>query len=394
MAETTGKKPRHGKDQPEAAGSLKAERTDGGIVLKFAGRWDIATVSKLDHSLRDYAIPSGGGVTLDLGGVTALDSSGAWAIYRLWKRLRDEGRSVAIAGGKDAHRALIDRLEKDLEREPGKDTHRRRQNPVLHSLDELGANTLRAWSEAQDLLSFFGTIVIGIVRSIVQPQRIRWTATVNQIERVGLNALPIVGLLSFLIGVVLAYQGIDQLRAFGAEVFTVNLAGLSILREIGILITAILVAGRSGSAFTAQIGTMRIREEIDAIRTLGLDPLDVLVLPRILALTIAMPLLGFYADIVGLFGAAVATMAILDMPPQQFLQQLRENVPIRHFWVGLAKAPVFGFIIAMVGCRYGLKVKGSADAVGRRTTQSVVESIFLVIVFDAIFSILYSRLGI
>lgn len=394
MAETAATKAERGKGQPEAAGSLKAERADGGVVLKFAGRWDIATVSKLDQSLRDYSIPAEGNATFDLGEVTALDSSGAWAIYRLWKRLRDDGRSIEITGGKDAHRALIDRLERELDKKPDKDTRKQRQNPVLHSLEELGANTLRAWSEAKDLLSFFGMIIVGIFRSLAQPRRIRWTATINQIERVGLNALPIVGLLSFLIGVVLAYQGIDQLRAFGAEVFTVNLAGLSILREIGILITAILVAGRSGSAFTAQIGTMRIREEVDAIRTLGLDPMDVLVLPRIIALTLTMPLLGFYADIVGLFGAAVATMAILEMPPQQFLQQLQENVPIRHFWVGLAKAPVFGFIIAMVGCRYGLKVKGSADAVGRRTTQSVVESIFLVIVFDAIFSILYSRLGI
>lgn len=394
MAEKTSEKRADGEDQPEAAGSLKPERTDNGVVLKFAGRWDIATVAKLDQSLRDYAIPTEGDAKFDLSEVTALDSSGAWAIYRLWKKLRDGGRSVEITGGKDAHKALIERLEKELGKEPGKGAKRRHPNPIAHALDELGSNTMRAWSEAQDLLGFFGMIIVGIARSVVQPKRIRWTATVNQIERVGFNALPIVGLLSFLIGVVLAYQGIDQLRAFGAEVFTVNLAGLSILREIGILITAILVAGRSGSAFTAQIGTMKIREEVDAIRTLGLDPLDVLVLPRIIALTVTMPLLGFYADIVGLFGAAVATMTILDMPPQQFLQQLQENVPIRHFWVGLAKAPVFGFLIAMVGCRYGLKVKGSADAVGRRTTQSVVESIFLVIVFDAIFSIVYSRLGV
>lgn len=394
MAETAERKHRQGQEQPEGAGTLNTERADGGIVLKFAGRWDIATVSKLDQSLRDYKIPPGGDAKLELSGVSALDSSGAWAIYRLSKRLRDEGRKVEIAGAKDSHKALIERLQKELEKEPDRNTQKRPVSPIAHGLAELGSNTMRAWSEAQDLLGFFGMIVVGIVRSIAQPSRIRWTATVNQIERVGLNALPIVGLLSFLIGVVLAYQGIDQLRAFGAEVFTVNLAGLSILREIGILITAILVAGRSGSAFTAQIGTMRIREEVDAIRTLGLDPLDVLVLPRIFALTLVMPLLGFYADIVGLFGAAVATMAILDMPPQQFLQQLQENVPIRHFWVGLGKAPVFGFVIAMVGCRYGLKVKGSADAVGRRTTQSVVESIFLVIVVDAIFSILYSRLGV
>lgn len=379
----------------EPAGMLRVERAGGDIALKFAGRWDIATVSQLDKPLRALSVPAGGSVRFELGAVTALDSSGAWAVYRLWKRLRDEGRAVEITSGKEAHRALIERLEKELEKKPeATGSARRRQNPVLHSLDELGANVLRAWSETKDLLSFFGMVIVGMIRSIFQPQRIRLTSTVNQIERVGLNALPIVGLLSFLIGVVLAYQGIDQLRAFGAEVFTVNLAGLSILREIGILMTAILVAGRSGSAFTAQIGTMRIREEIDAMRTLGLDPLDILVLPRIFALTFTMPLLAFYADIVGLFGAAVATMAILDMPPTQFLDQLRQNVPIRHFWVGISKAPVFGFIIALVGCRYGLKVKGSADAVGRRTTQAVVEGIFLVIVFDAIFSIIYSRLGI
>lgn len=204
MAETAARKPKPGDGRPDATGSLKAERAEGGVVLKFAGRWDIATVSKLDSSLRDYAIPADGDAKLDLGEVSALDSSGAWAIYRLWKRLRDEGRNAEIANASDAHKALIERLQKELEKEGDRNVRPRRPNPILHTLDELGANTLRAWSEAKDLLSFFGMIVVGIGRSIAQPSRIRWTATINQMERTGLNALPIVGLLSFLIGVVLA----------------------------------------------------------------------------------------------------------------------------------------------------------------------------------------------
>src|SRR5690606_13541990 len=210
----------------------------------------------------------------------------------------------------------------------------------------------------------------------------------------GLNALPIVGLLSFLVGVVLAYQGVDQLRKFGADVFMVNLVGVATLREMGILLTAILIAGRSGSAFTAQIGTMQVNEEVDAMRTLGLDPIEVLVLPRMLALIIAMPLVTFFANIMSLIGGGLIGVALVDLTVPQFIRQLQLAVDLWDFWVGIIKAPVFAFLIAMVGCFEGLRVEGSAESVGRLTTQSVVESIFLVIVFDAVFSILFSFLGI
>ena len=206
--------------------------------------------------------------------------------------------------------------------------------------------------------------------------------------------MPIIGLLSFLIGVVVAYQGVDQLRRFGAEIFTVNLLGVSILREMGILITAIVVAGRSGSAFTAQIGAMQVNQEIDALQALGLDPVEILVLPRIIALVIALPLLAVFADMMGLAGGGVMVMLVLDISLIQFMEQLRGAVSIWSFWIGILKAPVFAFLIALVGCREGLRVTGSAESVGRQTTKSVVVAIFLVIVTNAAFSILFSALHI
>jgi phospholipid/cholesterol/gamma-HCH transport system permease protein len=213
-------------------------------------------------------------------------------------------------------------------------------------------------------------------------------------EETGLNALPIVGLLSFLLGIVFAYQGADQLRQFGAEVFTVNLLGISILRELGGLMAAIIVAGRSGSAFTAQIGTMRVNEEIDALETLGLNTVEVLVLPRLLALILIMPLLTFYSNFMGLAGGAIMCYFDLGITFPAFLRQLHSALIGWTFWVGMIKAPVFAFIIGLVGCFEGLRVERNAASVGKLTTQSVVESIFLVIVADAGFSVLFSMLRI
>lgn len=369
---------------------VRSSREGEIATIAFGGRWNLAALARQDAALR--AIDAGGAprAVIDLSALTALDAAGAWALQRLRSQLRAGHVQADFAGGQDAHLALLERLDRVHEPTPVVPP---RGHLLIVMLARLGAGAERAWSEAIDTVGFFGHAITTAARVILRPANVRVTSLLVQMEQAGLNALPIVGLLTFLIGVVLAYQGIDQLRRFGAEVFTVNLAGISILREVGVLMTAILIAGRSGSAFTAQIGTMKVREEIDAMRTLGLDPVEILVLPRLLALVLTMPLLGFYADVVGLFGAAVSTMLILDLSPLQFMSQLREAVEIKHFWVGIIKAPVFGFIIALVGCRYGLKVKGSAENVGRRTTQSVVEAIFLVIVADAIFSIVFSRIG-
>jgi phospholipid/cholesterol/gamma-HCH transport system permease protein len=267
-------------------------------------------------------------------------------------------------------------------------------NGLVRLIAGLGEGTIRASVEGARLLSFFGQTMSVLMRSLVRPGRLRLTSLAHHLEQTCLNALPIVGLIAFLIGVVMAYQGADQLKRFGAEIFTVDLVGVSVLREIGILLTAIVVAGRSGSAFTAEIGAMAVNQEIDAMRALGLDVIEVLVLPRMLALMIALPLLAFFADILGLFGGGLMAWFVLDITPAQFIGQLESAIKPATFWVGIVKAPVFAFLIAMVGCYEGLLVSGSADSVGRHTTKSVVVGIFLVIVFDALFSILFSYLGV
>ncbi len=244
------------------------------------------------------------------------------------------------------------------------------------------------------MLGFGGLVSATFAQLFVRPQRLRVIATLVQMERTGLDAMPIVGLLSFLIGVVMAYQGADQLRRFGAEIYTVNLLGIAILRELGVLLTAIIIAGRSGSAFTAQIGTMQVNQEIDALRTLGLDPIEVLVLPRVFGLVMTLPLLVFYADAMGLIGGALMSWASLGISIPRFLEQLRGAITEWTLWVGVIKAPFFALIIAMIGCYEGFNVTGSAESVGRLTTQSVVESIFVVIVADAAFSVLFSLLKI
>jgi phospholipid/cholesterol/gamma-HCH transport system permease protein len=248
-------------------------------------------------------------------------------------------------------------------------------------------------NQGYGLVGFFGLVAFETVATVVQPRRLRGAALVHQMEEAGLNALPIIGLLSFLIGVVFAYQGSDQLRRFGAEVFTVNLLGVGILRELGGLMAAIIVAGRSGSAFTAQIGTMKVSEELDAIQVAGLNTIEVLVLPRLLGVMLTLPLLTFYSDVMGLSGGAAMCYFGLGITIPAYLHQLRDVVTGWTFWIGLIKAPVFALIIALVGCHQGFQVERNASSVGKHTTQAVVESIFLVIVVDAAFSIIISQLG-
>ena len=258
----------------------------------------------------------------------------------------------------------------------------------------LGEVTVDIAKETADLLAFLGQITVVLGRHVLNPGRLRAKSLVFHMQEAGLNAIPIVGLMSFLIGIVLAFLGASQLQRFGAEVFVVNLVAISVLREIGVLMTAIIVAGRSGSAFTAQIGSMKVNEEIDAMRALGLDPIEVLVLPRLLALVITLPLLAFVADLLGLLGGGLMAWIVLGISPGTFIERLNDAIGQWTFWVGISKAPVFAFTIAMIGCYEGLQVGGSAESVGQRTTRAVVEAIFLVIVIDAVFSIFYQLVGI
>jgi len=378
--------------QSTTPGAAISTRRDGDkVVVDLRGRLVLSRIEAIARDLGAVETRGAAAVAIDFSGVEALDSAGAWVLYRFLRPLKQAGLSVDLANASDAQLALLARMDPGPER---RTLQRAMVSPVRALIERLGHGTIEALLEGRRLLSFFGITAVTIVRALVSPRRVRLISFLSHVERVGLDAMPIVGLLSFLIGVVLAYQGADQLRAFGAEVLTVNLLGVTVLREIGVLMTAIMVAGRSGSAFTAEIGTMKVNDEVDAMQTLGIDPMEVLVLPRLFAMMLALPLLAFYANIMAIMGGGMMCVFELGVTPPQFLAQLREAVTLTQLTVGIVKAPFFAFLIAMVGCYEGLKVGGSAESVGLHTTQSVVVSIFLVIVADALFSIVFSWLRI
>ena len=362
----------------------------GALVLRLAGAWTTRTLGAVSTQLAAALAPSPPKVCFDLSDLSAMDSAGAWTLHRTRQALIAQGGAVTLQGASAKAEALLQTVARhDMAQTPEPAP----PNPLIALTERLGRGAVDAALEARDLTAFLGHTNIVLAKSLLRPRRIRFTALVSQMEQSGLNALPIVGLISFLVGLVLAYQGADQLSRFGAQIFTVNLVAIGVLREMGILLTAIIDAGRSGSAYTAQIGTMQVNEEIDALRTIGLDPMEVLVMPRVLGLVIVMPLLTFYADIMGILGGGVMVTMTLDMSATQFLRQLADSARIADFWVGIIKAPLFAFIIAIVGCFEGMRVSRSAESVGRQTTRAVVEAIFLVIVLDAIFSIFFSVIG-
>lgn len=365
------------------------EPADDTLTARLAGRITLAHVEALGAALAAAPVAPAK-VAIDFAGVTALDSAGAWAVYRYQRVQTQAGKTVTLVNASPAQNALMQRMAPPEERRrlarPG-------LGPILALVERTGRGAIAVAKEAGRLLSFFGVTALVLARGLLHPRRVRIIAFTSHIERIGLDALPIVGLLSFLLGVVLAYQGADQLRAYGLETLTVTILGVTVLREMGVLITSIMVAGRSGSAFTAEIGTMQINEEVDAMRTLGIDPMEVLVLPRLLAMMIALPLLAFYSNIMALIGGGLMSVLVLDLTVQTFLTQLRDSITVDQLIVGLSKAPVFAFLIAMVGCYCGLNVRGSAESVGTQTTRSVVQAIFLVLLADALFSIFFSWIG-
>lgn len=372
-----------------AMAAYEVSRRDGRAVLELSGRWTVFTIGGVERKL-EHLSPRERVESIDISRVDDLDTIGAGEILHVSRRLAARGDSLPIDGAKESYSHLLELVE----RQKIKPEVRRHVPWLMAQLSLIGVRSIEYARQIGRLLGFLGqTLVVGfsVLRS---PRHIRFIAIVNLMEEVWVRALPIVGTLVFLIGVVLAYQGVEQLKRFGAQAFTVDMVGLSVLREIGVLLTAIIVAGRSGSAFTAQIGTMKVNLEVDAMSTMGLSPIEVLVLPRIFALVITMPLLVFFADIMGLLGGALACWLFLDFTLTQYLDRLQDVIDIRHFWVGMIKAPVFATVVAIVGCYEGLQVTGSAESVGRLTTKSVVESIFLVILLDAAFSILFVSIGI
>jgi len=363
-----------------------------GPLWSLLGDWRVGNAVKIDRFLGKISrsLPPQS-IRFDLSRLSELDTAGAMILWQLYDRLTGEGHDVDIINVPDNMMALLSAVGVVRDKPMPQP---QRLNPFYARLLMLGKATIGVVEDTTAFLSFLGLITLTLWRSTVQPWRLRFTSTVHHMEEVGLKALPIVGLLAFLIGVVISYQGAQQLQQFGADLFVVNLLGISILREIGVLMTAIIMAGRSGSAFTAQLGTMQVNQEIDALKTLGLHPAELLVLPRVIALTLTLPLLTLYANIMALLGGALMCWLQLDISFGPFLRQLQEAIGLWTLWVGLIKAPVFAFVIAVVGCYQGFRVSGSAESVGQLTTRSVVHAIFLVILLDAVFSVLFAWLEI
>jgi phospholipid/cholesterol/gamma-HCH transport system permease protein len=375
-----------------AAATLTASQASGSLVLAAAGEWLVATAAELDQQLRALRMPANARVMLDLAGIERLDTAGAWLLLRTEHDLRERGNAVEMRDLRPNFEPLIEQV-----RAAGKIAPARHPRPAHHTIagfiGRIGEASIGLIARAYSILGFFGITSATALRLILHPRRLRMTAVVAQMEQTGVNAFPIVGLLTFLIGVVIAFQGADYLRFYGLESYTVQLTGASILRELGVLLTAIILAGRSGSAFTAQIGTMRVNQEIDAMLTIGLDPVEVLVLPRLFALLVTLPMLTLCANFMGIFGGGLMAWAELGIGIPQFLTHLSTISPW-SFWVGMIKSPFFAIVIALIGCYEGFQVSGSAESVGRLTTLSVVEAIFLVIVIDAGFSIFFSAMQI
>lgn len=358
------------------------EESGGRTTIKVTGPLLVSTIGELDTGLRaiDESVQF-----VDISDAAPIDTVGAWVIYRF-----AEAHNADVVGASEQADVLLEAVEdsaSDAQITP------RREKVWLRVPEQMGALVDEFRKGLLRNLAFLGAILMSAFGTIRHPRRFRVKALVRQMELVGITSLPIVGLMSFLIGIVIAQQGAAQLAQFGAETLTVNLVGRITLRELGVLMTAIMVAGRSGSAFAAQIGTMQLTEEVDAMRTIGVSPIEALILPRILAAVIMMPFLGFYASVVAIIGGAVIADVTLGIPFWTFLSRIQEVVPVYDFWVGIVKAPVFGLIIALSGCYQGMQVKGNAEEVGLRTTQAVVQAIFMVIVLDAFFAVFFTEIG-
>lgn len=365
---------------------LRYVERGGASVLEVGGTWTVFSMkglrSRIDKARRSTRGGSAAAaVMVDARNVERLDTAGALEILQL----AGGGPETKVETAEEHHADLFKVVQGNMRMPPKP----RYVGWFTYWLEELGRDLIGLGQQTRALCAFIGEIIVVFLQACVQPRRFRPSAVVQQMLEVWVKALLIVGVLTFLIGVVIAYQGVQQLRQFGAETFTVEAVGIGMFRELGVLLTAIIVAGRSGSAFTAQIGTMQVNQEVDAMRTIGLNPIEWLVLPRIIALVISMPLLAFWGDMTGLLGGAVACIFYLDFTLVQFFDRLRDTVGIWHFYTGMIKAPVFGLVIAAIGCFEGLRVRGSAESVGQLTTRSVVESIFCVIVLDAVFSIIF-----
>jgi phospholipid/cholesterol/gamma-HCH transport system permease protein len=375
-----------------ATGSAQLDATATPPRLRVAGDWTLAHYATLERAVDALKTRLDPHTPIDLSALAALDTAGAALLAGLLGATRLSDLATDDPTLPAAQRALLQTVGKAMasyvEPKP-----RRRHNTVTEVLARIGAAMENVWRQQVQLLGFIGLTLQTLAQTIWRPRRWRVTSLVSHVEQTGLDAVPIVMLLTFMVGAVVAFLGSTVLADFGATIYTVDLVAFSFLREFAVLLTAILMAGRTASAFTAQIGSMKANEEIDAIRALGLDPMELLVLPRVLAMLASLPMLTFLAMIAGLIGGGLVCATVLEIPPVMFINLVKSDIGVRHFLVGIAKAPVFAFLIAVIGCLEGFKVSGSAESVGEHTTSSVVQSIFVVILIDALAALFYMEMG-
>lgn len=372
--------------------SLSTRLEAGRLILEPRGDWVVQAIARLDAPLRKLEAESDpGSLALDVTGLGRIDTAGAYLLGRTFGACPDAGDDITYIGEHPTARRLISDIRtREVRCQPEPDIDR----SFMGFMARIGAGAHAVWLETVESFAFFGRTFLTALAVAPIPTRWRVTSMVALMESVGVNALPIIAVLSLFIGAVVAYMGANLLEVFGFSIFTVDLVGIAVLREFAVLITAILLAGRSASAFTASIGSMKMQQEVDAMKVMGLDPYEVLVLPRLVACVVMAPLLTLAAMLSGLFGGMLVSWTTLDISPAQFIIRLQDSVPIQHMFVGLSKAPVFGLIIAIIGCRHGLKVGGDVESLGSAVTTAVVQAIFAVILIDALFAMLYLELDI
>ncbi len=368
--------------------------TPSGDVLELrpGGAWtaaNAATLEVLSNSITGE-LDRAKAVKLDMAGVRELDTLGAWLLEKISRRAAASGRPAEIVGVADNYAGLIEEVHQVNRRNPAPVPA---LNPVVAKLNDIGRGTVGAREDIAVFLQMLGSLFLALVGVLRRPRSLRLTSLVYQLYRVGFQAIPIMVLITFLIGAIIAQQGFFHFRKFGANSYVVDMVGILVLRELGVLIVAIMVAGRSGSAYTAELGSMKMREEIDALSTMGLDPVGVLILPRIIALICALPILSFIGSIAALYGGGLVAQFYGDMGPAIYIARLHDAVSVTSFKVGIIKAPFMALAIGIVACSEGLRVKGSAESLGKQTTTSVVKSIFLVIVLDGLFAVFFASIG-
>lgn len=360
-------------------------RDEGGApVLALRGDWTVDTIGAVERELTALSPRLTAAAILDVSGLRRFDVAGAYLIDKAF-RSASEGAPKIVVRGEHANARQLLAAARDARMEPAEPPTR--LVGVTGVLDKVGRIASGIWDEVVETTGFFGEVLTVLARLAANPRRIRWAPTVHAMEAAGLNAIAIVALLSFFIGMVVAYLGARILGDFGAAVFTVELVAFSVLREFAVVITAVLLAGRTNSAFTAEIGAMKMRQEIDAMNVIGIDPMEALVAPRVIAMLVMTPILTFAAMMAGIVGGVLVCWAELGVSPQMFFARISETVPTQHFWVGMSKAPVFAVVLAVIGCKQGLSVGGDVASLGSRVTTSVVQSIFMIILLDALFAL-------